>query len=74
MTDQMTKGQGFQDLHKDGCFIIPNPWNVGSAKMMAGLGFKALASTSSGYARSTGVNETAGNPEFQPPYCRKEDF
>lgn len=57
MTNQHTKGQAFYDLHQSGCFIIPNPWNVGSAKMMTGLGFKALASTSSGYARSTGVND-----------------
>ena len=57
MTDQQTKGETFRALHESGCFIIPNPWDVGSAKLMTGLGFQALASTSSGYARSTGVND-----------------
>ncbi|MCR9078058.1 MAG: isocitrate lyase/phosphoenolpyruvate mutase family protein [Hyphomonadaceae bacterium] len=57
MTDQHTKGETFRALHENGCFIIPNPWDVGSAKLMTGLGFQALASTSSGYARSTGVND-----------------
>jgi len=57
MTDQAAKGEAFQKLHDTGCFIIPNPWDVGSAKLMANLGFQALASTSSGYARSTGVND-----------------
>ncbi|MCH9751465.1 MAG: isocitrate lyase/phosphoenolpyruvate mutase family protein [Alphaproteobacteria bacterium] len=57
MTDQKTKGEVFRALHESGCFIIPNPWDAGSAKLMAGLGFRALASTSSGFARSTGVND-----------------
>lgn len=57
MTDQQTKGETFRALHESGCFILPNPWDVGSAKLMTGLGFQALASTSSGYARSTGVND-----------------
>lgn len=57
MTDQKSKGDAFRALHETGCFIIPNPWDVGSAKLMTRLGFEALASTSSGYARSTGVND-----------------
>lgn len=44
----------FRKLHASGCFIIPNPWDVGSAKWLAHRGFKALASTSSGYAFSRG--------------------
>ncbi|MGN6578853.1 MAG: isocitrate lyase/PEP mutase family protein [Bordetella sp.] len=48
------KRAAFRDLHRAGCFILPNPWDVGSATYLAGLGFKALASTSSGYAWSTG--------------------
>lgn len=44
----------FHRLHEDGCFVLPNPWNVGSAKLLAGMGFKALASTSSGFAWSNG--------------------
>jgi len=44
----------FRELHKSGCFIIPNPWDIGGARMMTKLGFKALATTSSGYAFSKG--------------------
>ncbi|HET7267272.1 MAG TPA: isocitrate lyase/phosphoenolpyruvate mutase family protein [Oleiagrimonas sp.] len=44
----------FRQLHASGCFVIPNPWDVGSAKWLAHAGFKALASTSSGYAFSRG--------------------
>lgn len=46
--------QAFKALHTSGCFIIPNPWDVGSARYLQGLGFKALATTSSGYAWSRG--------------------
>jgi 2-methylisocitrate lyase-like PEP mutase family enzyme len=44
----------FKALHAQGCFVIPNPWDVGSARMLEGLGFKALATTSSGHAWSLG--------------------
>ncbi len=44
----------FRALHNDGCFLIPNPWDVGSARMLQHLGFKALASTSAGFAWATG--------------------
>jgi 2-methylisocitrate lyase-like PEP mutase family enzyme len=44
----------FRRLHESGCFVLPNPWDVGGARALAGMGFKALASTSSGYAWSTG--------------------
>jgi 2-methylisocitrate lyase-like PEP mutase family enzyme len=45
----------FRALHQQGCFVIPNPWDIGTARMLAGLGFKALASTSSGFAWSRGA-------------------
>lgn len=48
------KRRTFQQLHACGCFVIPNPWDVGSARMLQGLGFKALATTSSGFAWSRG--------------------
>jgi 2-methylisocitrate lyase-like PEP mutase family enzyme len=48
------KRQTFRKLHESGCFVIPNPWNVGSARYLQGLGFKALATTSSGHAHSEG--------------------
>jgi len=44
----------FRKLHESGCFVLPNPWDAGSARYLAHAGFKALASTSSGYAWSTG--------------------
>ncbi|HEX7121436.1 MAG TPA: isocitrate lyase/phosphoenolpyruvate mutase family protein [Gemmatimonadaceae bacterium] len=44
----------FRRLHESGCFVIPNPWDRGSARLLAQLGFKALATTSSGFAWSTG--------------------
>lgn len=44
----------FRKLHASGCFVIPNPWDAGSAKLLATLGFKALATTSSGCAWSIG--------------------
>lgn len=48
------KRQVFRRLHEAGCFVIPNPWDIGSARMLQGMGFKALASTSSGFAWSQG--------------------
>jgi 2-methylisocitrate lyase-like PEP mutase family enzyme len=52
---QRHKGEIFRGLHqRTGAFVIPNPWNVGSARMLAHLGFEALATTSAGYAFSIG--------------------
>ena len=48
------KRRTFRRLHEDGCFVIPNPWDVGSARILQGLGFAALATTSSGFAWSRG--------------------
>jgi methylisocitrate lyase len=44
----------FRQLHQSGCFVIPNPWDLGSARLLAQLGFPALATTSSGFAWSLG--------------------
>ena len=44
----------FRQLHQSGCFVIPNPWDLGSARLLARLGFPALATTSSGFAWSLG--------------------
>lgn len=46
------KRQTFRQLHEAGCFAIPNPWDIGSARLLQGLGFRALATTSSGFAWS----------------------
>src|SRR6202522_2510441 len=48
------KRRVFHKLHEAGCFAIPNPWDIGSALILQGLGFKALATTSSGFAWSHG--------------------
>src|SRR5271170_8016217 len=48
------KRRTFQQLHLAGCFVIPNPWDAGSARFLQSLGFKALATTSSGFAWSRG--------------------
>lgn len=44
------KRRTFHQMHEAGCFVIPNPWDLGSARLLQGMGFKALASTSSGFA------------------------
>ena len=48
----------FRHMHESGCFVIPNPWDVGSARVLASLGFPALATTSSGFAWSMGRRDT----------------
>jgi len=53
------KRKTLHKLHEAGCFVIPNPWNVGSARYLQGLGFKALATTSSGHAHSEGYADGA---------------
>jgi 2-methylisocitrate lyase-like PEP mutase family enzyme len=55
MLTQAEKGRAFRALHeRAGAFIIPNPWDVGTARLLAKLGFEALATTSAGYAFSAG--------------------
>jgi 2-methylisocitrate lyase-like PEP mutase family enzyme len=49
------KRRTFHQLHESGCFVIPNPWDVGSARYLESLNFKALATTSSGFAWSQGL-------------------
>jgi 2-methylisocitrate lyase-like PEP mutase family enzyme len=49
----------FRKLHAQGCFVIPNPWDVGSARYLQGLGFKALATTSAGFAFTQGLADGA---------------
>src|SRR5258708_33494964 len=55
MPSQAEKGQTFRAMHeRDRAFIIPNPWDAGTARLLARLGFEALATTSAGYAFSAG--------------------
>ena len=53
------KRKAFRELHRSGCFVIPNPWSVGTARYLQGLGFKALATTSAGHAHSQGFPDGA---------------
>src|SRR5579872_5079384 len=54
MTERSERVRLFHRLHETGCFVIPNPWDIGSARALVQLGFKALATTSSGFAWSRG--------------------
>jgi 2-methylisocitrate lyase-like PEP mutase family enzyme len=65
------KRQTFRRLHESGCFVIPNPWNVGSARYLQGLGFKALATTSSGYAHSIGYSDGDVTRDMVLAHCRE---
>lgn len=53
------KRRAFRALHEQGCFVLPNPWDEGSARLLQGMGFKALATTSSGLAWSRGKADGA---------------
>jgi 2-methylisocitrate lyase-like PEP mutase family enzyme len=48
----------FRQLHEKGCFVLPNPWDIGTARYLRHLGFKALATTSSGFAFSRGLPDS----------------
>lgn len=66
------RAAGFRALHeRPGMFVIPNPWDVGSARLLAGLGFEALASTSAGFAFSLGVAEGAVERDRVLAHCRE---
>jgi methylisocitrate lyase len=54
MTQPTDRCRIFRRLHESGCFVIPNPWDLGSARLLAQLGFRALATTSAGLAWSLG--------------------
>lgn len=63
--------ESFRHLHaSDGAFVIPNPWDAGSARMLQGLGFKALATTSSGFAFSLGRLDGEVTLEEKIEHCR----
>jgi 2-methylisocitrate lyase-like PEP mutase family enzyme len=57
MGSQADRVATFRDLHASGCFVIPNPWDVGSARTLVRLGFRALATTSSGFAWTLGRSD-----------------
>ncbi|MBS7700717.1 MULTISPECIES: isocitrate lyase/phosphoenolpyruvate mutase family protein [unclassified Chelatococcus] len=60
MTSQANKFEVFRDLHRrPGAFVLPNPWDAGSARILTALGFEALATTSAGFAFSIGRQDSA---------------
>lgn len=70
-TIDIEKARRFRALHQSSAaFIIPNPWDIGSAKILEGLGFEALATTSAGFAWSQGLNDGLGNIESTLAHCR----
>src|SRR5258708_10934915 len=58
MSDLQQRRSAFRKLHESGCFVIPNPWDIGSAKYLALQGFKALATTSAGFGFSKGLPDS----------------
>ena len=66
----MDKGRIFRDLHAS-TFVIPNPWDIGTAKLLASFGFKALATTSAGFAFSRGLADGAIGFEAMIHHCRE---
>ena len=57
MTTPKQRIEAFRGLHQTGCFVVPNPWDKGTARVLAQLGFQALATTSSGFAWSGGRSD-----------------
>jgi 2-methylisocitrate lyase-like PEP mutase family enzyme len=60
----------FRRLHEAGCFVLPNPWDIGSARILVGLGFKAVATTSAGLAWSLGRRDNEISVELSLSHLR----
>src|SRR5215475_757199 len=71
MPSPAEKRQSYRKLHEAGCFVIPNPWDIGSARYLQHLGFKALASTSAGYAFTQGLPDNAVGLEMMLAHLRE---
>lgn len=69
--DTAEKRRVFHALHQSGCFVIPNPWNIGTARYLQGLGFKALATTSAGYAHAQGYSDGEVTRDMVLTHCRE---
>jgi 2-methylisocitrate lyase-like PEP mutase family enzyme len=68
---QEQKAADFRELHEGGPFIIPNPWDAGSARVLEALGFKALATTSSGFAFTLGRLDGGAGPDDVTEHVRR---
>jgi 2-methylisocitrate lyase-like PEP mutase family enzyme len=72
MATKLEKAERFRALHvRDGAFIIPNPWDAGSARLLEALGFEALATTSSGFAQSLGRLDGSVTLDEKAKHCRE---
>jgi 2-methylisocitrate lyase-like PEP mutase family enzyme len=71
MTSIAERRQSFRQLHESGCFVLPNPWDIGSAKYLEHLGFKALATTSAGFAFSRGLSDGAVGLDMMLAHVRE---
>ena len=70
MRTQVEKANAFRALHeREGAFIIPNPWDVGTARLLARLGYEALATTSAGYAFSVGQRDNSVGRDQMLAHC-----
>jgi len=65
------KRRAFRALHQSVCFVIPNPWSIGTARYLQKLGFKALATTSAGYAHSIGYSDGDVTRDMVLAHCRE---
>lgn len=68
MTDELRRR--FRELHREGTFVMPNPWDVGSARLLASAGFPALATTSSGFAATLGRPDQSTSLDELVEHCR----
>src|SRR4051812_36543896 len=71
MQSPADKRATFRELHRGGCFSLPNPWDIGSAKYLEDLGFKALATTSAGVAFSRGLPDGAVGRDLMLAHVRE---
>ncbi len=69
MLTQTEKGEKFRALHASGIFVIPNPWDAGSARLLAAAGFPALATTSSGFAFTLGRRDNQTSRDENMQHC-----
>src|SRR5213079_627849 len=71
MISMAERRRSFRRLHKRGCFVLPNPWDIGSAKYLQHLGFRALATTSAGFAFSRGMADGAVGRDLMLAHIRE---
>lgn len=71
MPSAAEKRRTYRALHREGCFVIPNPWDIGSARYLQHIGFKALASTSAGFAWTQALPDNAVGRDMMLAHLRE---